>query len=66
MKGTRLSQICKGNTLIVLFTDLDVMVVYSHIYRHTGPLNVMDLARSKIVGCSEISVLLKWLRCMGQ
>lgn len=51
---------------MVLFTDLDVMVVYSHIRRHTGPLDVMDLAISEIVGCFEISLLLKWLRCTGQ
>lgn len=64
MKRIRLLQISNG--LMVLFTDLDVMVVYSHIRRHTGPLHVMDLAISEIVGCFEISLLLKWLRCTGQ
>ncbi len=50
----------------VLFTDLDVTVVYSNINRHMETLDVMDLVISKIAGCFEISVLLKWLQCMGQ
>lgn len=50
VKRLRLLQRYKGNRQTVLFTDLDVMVVYLYTHRHTRPRDVMDLAIREIVG----------------